>query len=370
MFMTETIPLVDLRAQYESIRAEIDDAIAAVLESTRFIQGPQVAAFETAFAAFCGTQFAIGMASGTSALQLALQAVGIGPDAEVVTPVNTFTATAEAIVHCGARPVFVDVDADTLLIDPKCTQAAITDRTRAIVPVHLFGQMAPMKALADIAHEHELVLIPDAAQAHGAAQNGAAVGTFGRAVIFSFYPGKNLGAYGDAGAVVTNDEELAKRIRLLRDHGRQSKYEHEIVGYGERLDTLQAAILLAKLPYLSSWNADRRRVAAAYSENLRDLPLQLPTSALCNEHVYHQFVIRTPERQGLKSHLTSRGIQTGIHYPLPLHFQLAYQELGYQPGDFPRAEAAAEEILSLPIYPELESSQVEHISGAIADYFN
>ncbi len=370
MFMTETVPLVDLKAQYASIRGEIDNAIAAVLESTRFIQGPEVAAFETAFAAFCGTQFAIGTASGTSALQLALQAAGIGSGAEVVTPVNTFTATAEAIVHCGARPVFVDVETDTLLIDPNCVQAAVTDRTRAIVPVHLFGQMAPMKALADIAQEHELVLIPDAAQAHGAAQNGAGVGRFGRAVIFSFYPGKNLGAYGDAGAVLTNDEKLAKRIRLLRDHGRQSKYEHEIVGYGERLDTLQAAILLAKLPHLSSWIADRRRVAASYLENLSDLPLHIPTTALGNEHVYHQFVVRTVDRDGLKSHLVRMGIQTGIHYPLPLHLQTAYQELGYQPGDFPRAEAAAAEMLSLPMYPELEFSQVEYICGAIADYFN
>ncbi|MFQ5409764.1 MAG: DegT/DnrJ/EryC1/StrS family aminotransferase [Anaerolineales bacterium] len=369
MSTVEQIPLVDLRAQHAALRREIDAALASVIASTRFVNGPQVAEFEAEFAEFCGARFAVGTASGTSALHLALRACGVGPGDEVITAVNTFTATAEAILHCGATPVFVDVQPNTLLIDPEFVAAAVSPRTRAVVPVHLFGQMAPLAALEVIAARHGLDIVADAAQAHGAAQDGRGAGAAGRAAMFSFYPGKNLGAYGDAGALATDDAAVAESVRLLRDHGRRAKYEHEVVGFGERLDTLQAAVLLAKLPRLRGWNAARAQIAAQYDAQLAGLPVRPVATAPGNSHVYHLYVIRTARRDDLRAYLSERGIATGVHYPTPLHLQAAYARLGYRRGQFPHAERAATEIVSLPIYPEMTPEQVTRVCDAIRGFF-
>jgi len=363
------IPLVDLKAQYAAHREAIDAAIARVLAHTGFIGGPEVRAFEEAFAAYQGTRRAVGVASGTAAIFLILKALGIGPGDEVITTPHTFIATVEPVIELGARPVFVDIDPATYNLDPAGIEAAITERTKALMPVHLYGQMAPMDAILAVARRHNLPVIEDAAQAHGASYRGRRAGQWGLAAAFSFYPGKNLGAYGDGGAVCTDDDALADQIARLRDHGRATKYEHSVIGYGERLDALQAAILGAKLPHLDAWNAARRRHAAAYSAALRDLPGVIPPATLPGaEHVYHIYCIRVAgDRDRLLAALHGRGIGAGVHYPLPLHLQPALAALGGQPGDFPQAEAAARAILSLPIYPELTDAQIGRVVAALAE---
>jgi len=359
------IPLVDLKAQYATLKPEMDAAIQRILDNTSFIMGEDVDAFEREFAAYLGTKAAIGVASGTAALHLTLIALGIGPGDEVITTPHTFTATAEAIDHCGARPVFVDIDPQTYNLDPGRLETAITPRTRAILPVHLYGQPAEMDAILEIGRRHGIPVVEDAAQAHGARYKGQRVGTLGVAACFSFYPGKNLGAYGDAGAVVTNDPALAETIRKLRDHGRISKYTHDQIGYGERLDTLQAAVLRVKLPHLDDWNAARRRHAARYTAALNELDVITPYVPDDVEPVFHLYVVRLPQRDRVAALLKAAGIATGIHYPLPLHLQPAYARLGHQPGDFPATEAAANDILSLPIYPELTDGQIDQIVTAL-----
>jgi dTDP-4-amino-4,6-dideoxygalactose transaminase len=320
-----TIPLVDLQAQYTALRADIDAAIARVIANSSFIMGPEVRAFEETFAAWCQARYAVGVSSGTAAIELTLRALGVGPGDEVITTPFTFIATAEAISATGATPVFADIDPATYNLDPAAVEAAITPRTRALLPVHLYGQPADMPALAAIAEQHGLLLIEDAAQAHGAEIGGKRVGSLGHPACFSFYPGKNLGAYGDGGAVTTDDEALAARLRKLRDHGRVSKYVHDELGYGHRLDALQAAILAAKLPHLDAANAARRRLAARYDELLADADLILPFVPEGVTPVWHLYVVRTPRRDDVLASLKTQGIEAGIHYPLPLHLQPAYR---------------------------------------------
>jgi dTDP-4-amino-4,6-dideoxygalactose transaminase len=360
-----TIPLVDLKAQYAAIKPEIDAAMQRVVGNTSFILGKEVAEFEKNFAAFCRAQHCIGTDSGTAALHLALLLCGVKPGDEVITTTHTFIATAEVISVIGARPVFVDIDPRTYNLDPNLIERAITPRTRAIIPVHLYGQPAEMDPILEIARQHNLRVIEDAAQAHGAEYHSRRAGTMGDIACFSFYPGKNLGAYGDGGALVTNSGELAERARMLRDHGRRDKYEHLIVGYGYRLDALQAAILGAKLPYLDAWNARRRAIADYYRELLTNTDLVLPYVPPHITPIYHIYCLRAQARDKLKQHLKARGVETGIHYPIPLHLQPVYQNLGYRVGDFPHTEKAASEILSLPMYPELTDAQVEQIVDAV-----
>ena len=301
----------------------------SVLDSTNFIMGPEVKAFEQAFAAYCGIEHCVGVASGTAALELVLRALDVGPGSEVVTVAHTFIATAEAISAVGARPVFVDIDPRTYTMDPQALAAAITPATRAILPVHIYGQPCDMDAIMAVGRRHGIPVVEDAAQAHGATWHGVAAGGLGDAACFSFYPGKNLGAYGDAGAVTTANAEIAAQVRLLRNHGRRSKYLHEVKGYGERLDTLQAAILCAKLPFLAEWTAARRRLAARYATLLGDSDLVLPYVAPAANPAWHLYVVRTPQRDALLAHLQQRGIGAGVHYPVPLHLQPAYADLGY-----------------------------------------
>jgi dTDP-4-amino-4,6-dideoxygalactose transaminase len=361
-----TIPLVDLKAQYAALRPDIDAAIARVIANTSFIMGPEVRAFEDAFAAYCQARYAVGVSSGTAAIELTLRALGVGPGDQVITTPFTFIATAEAISATGATPVFADIDPATYNLNPAAVDAAITPRTRALLPVHLYGQPADITALAAIARRHGLALIEDAAQAHGAEVNGRRVGSLGHAACFSFYPGKNLGAYGDGGAVTTDDEALAGRLRKLRDHGRVSKYVHDELGYGHRLDAMQAAILGAKLPHLDAANATRRRLAARYDELLADSDLVLPFVPEGVAPVWHLYVVRTPRRDDVLASLKAQGIEAGIHYPLPLHLQPAYRSLGQGPGSFPVAEAAAQQVLSLPLFPEMTDEQQERVAAALA----
>lgn len=360
------IPLVDLKAQYRALQPDIDAAIARVIDSATFILGPEVSAFEMAFAAYCGAQHGVGVSSGTAALELVLRGLGIGPGDEVITTAHTFIATAEAISATGAAPVFADIDPLTYNLDPTAAEAAITPRTRAILPVHLYGQPADMDALAAIARRHGLKLVEDAAQAHGASYRGRRVGTLGDAACFSFYPGKNLGCYGDGGAVITNDDALAARVRKLRDHGRTSKYVHDEVGFGHRLDALQAAILSAKLPHLDAANAARRRLAGRYTRLLAGSGLVLPHEPPDVQPVYHLYVVRTPRRDEVLARLHDQGIGAIVHYPLPLHLQPAYAFLGYPPGALPHAETAAAEVLSLPLYPELTDAQQDQVISALS----
>ena len=363
------VPLVDLAAQYAAIRPEVDQAIQAVLDATDFIMGPAVKRFEADFAAYCQAAHCVGVASGTAALELVLRAVGVGPGDEVITVAHTFIATAEAITAVGARPVFVDIDPCTYNLDPARLSAAITPTTRAIMPVHIYGQPADMDGIRAIAAAHHLAVIEDAAQAHGATWNGVTAGGLGQAACFSFYPGKNLGAYGDAGAVVTNDAAIAEQVRLLRNHGRRSKYLHEVKGYGERLDTLQAAVLAAKLPHLPAWTAARRRLAARYDALLADLPVERPVVAPAAEPVWHLYVLRCGQRDALLEHLNRAGIGAGVHYPVPLHLQPAYADLGYAPGALPVTETVAATCLSLPIYPEMTEGQQDHVVAEIRRFF-
>ena len=364
------IPFVDLAAQYQGMAEEIDSAIMDVVERADFILGDAVQKLESSFAAYCGAAFAVGVDSGTSALHLAMEAHGIGPGDEVITTANTFIATACAITYVGAKPVLVDVDPQTYTMDPHALEEAITARTKALIPVHLYGHPADMTPIMAIAQECDLIVIEDACQAHGARINGKRVGSLGHSAAFSFYPAKNLGAFGDGGAVVTDDEEIAHRLRLLRNFGQDQKNVHLFSGHNHRLDTLQASILLAKLPQLDDWNAARRRHAQRYADLLNDLPLGLPRVAADLEHVFHLYVVTVEDRDALAAFLQERGIASGVHYPTPIHLQPAFAHLGYGEGSFPVSERLANSLLSLPMYPELEDGQIEMICGAIRDYFS
>jgi dTDP-4-amino-4,6-dideoxygalactose transaminase len=360
------VPFLDLRTQYDAIRDEIGHAIQRVLNDSAFISGPYVEKFEKEFARFCGCRYAVGTSNGTSALWMSLLGLGIGPGDEVITVPNTFIATAEAISFSGAKPVFVDVDEQSYTMDPMLLERAINPRTKAIIPVHLFGQPADMDPILEVAKRHRLAVIEDACQAHGALYRGRPVGSFGVAACFSFYPGKNLGAYGEAGAVVTNDPELAEKIRTLRDHGQLRKYYHKVIGWNGRMDGLQGAVLSVKLAHLPAWNDARRSNAGLYSCLLADREeIHLPREMDYARHVYHLYVIRTRRRDDLKSYLAGKGIECGIHYPVPIHLQEAYRHLGIQKGAYPIAEKCAEEFLSLPMYPELTREQIECVTAEL-----
>ncbi len=361
-----SIPFVDLKAQYATIKSEVDAAISDVVKNCQFVGGPAVKRFEENFAAFCGASYGVGTSSGTSAIHLALLGVGVNPGDEVITACNTFIATAEAITHAGAKVVFADVDDDTQLIDPEKIEAAITPKTKAIVPVHLYGQPADMEKVRAIARKHSLKIVSDAAQAHGADINGDRKKILGDATAFSFYPGKNLGAYGDAGMVVTDDPEMADRMRALGNHGSKEKYLHLAEGWNYRLDGIQAAVLDVKLRYLDAWTERRRSRAACYNEGFRGYGAVRPVSAAPGRrHVYHLYVIRCANREKLGEELNKKGIATGIHYPVPLHLQPAYEHLGISKGTFPIAERGASEIISLPMYAELTDEMVDEVVHAV-----
>jgi dTDP-4-amino-4,6-dideoxygalactose transaminase len=357
------IPFVDLKAQYETLKDEVADAIQGVLDSAQFIGGEAVASFERDFAAYCQVRYARGVASGTDALHLALRALGVGHGDEVITTAHTFIATAAAIVATGAKPVFVDIDPDTYTIDPRMIERALTSRTRAVVPVHLFGQPADMGPIKDIARRRDLYVVEDAAQAHGAEYQGVRTGALGDVACFSFYPGKNLGAYGDGGAVTTNSVTIAERIERLRDHGRTTHYSHAEIGFNSRLDALQAAVLQIKLRRLDEWNNNRRRAAEWYSSELAGSGIKTPFVRKGSTHVYHLYVIATNERDAMRNKLDEAGVATGIHYPLPLHLQPAFAYLGYRRGDFPCCEAMAARSLSLPMFPELARDHARRIAA-------
>jgi dTDP-4-amino-4,6-dideoxygalactose transaminase len=359
------VPYLDLKAQYQGIKPEIDAAIASVLESGQFVLGAEVAAFELEFAAYCGTTECVALNSGTSALHLALLAAGVGPGDEVITVPFTFVASVAAVLYAGAKPVLVDIDPRSFNLDPDAIEAAITPRTKAILPVHLYGQPADMDPIMQVARRHNLVVIEDAAQAHGAKYKGRPVGSIGDMACFSFYPGKNLGAYGEGGAVTTSNKTYLDTIRTLRDWGQDRKYHHVLRGYNYRMEGFQGAILRVKLRHLEHWTKERRAVVAMYDALLRDCDVETPTEMPWAHHVYHVYTLRTDERDAMQAALQAEGIQTGIHYPVPVHLQPAYADLGYQVGAFPCAEAAAEQVLSLPLYPELSSQAVEEVVGAV-----
>jgi dTDP-4-amino-4,6-dideoxygalactose transaminase len=359
------IPLVDLRAQYLSIKGAVDAAVARVMETGQFVLGDEVEAFEREFADYSGAAEGIAVNSGTSALHLALLAAGVCAGDEVITVPFTFVATVAAIDYIGARAVFVDIDPATYTMDPAQLEAAITPRTKAIVPVHLYGQAADMDPIIAIARRHNLVVIEDACQAHGAAYKGRPVGSLADAACFSFYPGKNLGAYGEGGMVVTSRPDIARQVRMLRDWGQDRKYHHVLKGYNFRMDGIQGAILRVKLRHLEDWTNARRSHASAYNRLLADSGIATPFEAPYGRHVYHVYAVRTTERAALQRTLQSNGIGSGIHYPVPVHLQPAYADLGYGPGDFPRSERAADEVLSLPLYPELSHTALEQVAAAI-----
>ena len=359
------IPLVDLQAQYRSIKPDIDAAVQRVLDSAQFALGPEVAAFERQFARYCATDHAIGVNTGTSALHLAMLALGIGPGDEVITVPFTFVATIAAIEYAGAKPVFVDVDPVFYTMDPARLEAAITPRTKAIIPVHLYGQPADMDPILEVAGRRGLAVIEDACQSHGAEYHGRRCGSMGVLGCFSFYPGKNLGAYGEGGAVVTRSAELAARMRLLRSWGEEVRYTHTHRGFNYRMDGIQGAILDVKLRHLEAWTEARRSHAATYARCLADTGVIVPRVRDGSRHVYHVYAVRTPQRDAVRAKLTAAGVQTGIHYPIPLHLQPAYRDLGYGPGDFPVSEALAATVLSLPMFPELTEPQIEMIADGV-----
>ena len=364
---TLTIPFVDLKAQYASIKPEIDAAIAAVLGETSFIGGAHVKTFEEAFARYCGVSQCVGVANGTDALFLALKALGVGAGDEVITVANSFIATSEAITMAGATPVFVDIDPRTYLIDVDGIEAKITPRTKVLLPVHLYGQPADMARIRAIAEKHSLRIIGDAAQAHGSLYRGQPIAQLADITCFSFYPGKNLGAYGDAGAIVTDNPEWATTARMFANHGRVKKYDHDFEGVNSRLDGLQAAILAVKLRHLDDWTERRRQNAALYNEALRSLDVITPSELENVRAVYHLYVVRVPNggRDALQAHLAKCGVNTGIHYPIALPYLNAYRRLGHGPNDFPEALRASAEILSLPMYPELTPEYVRYVADAI-----
>lgn len=357
------VPFLDLKAHHDPIRQEVMAAMNEVIDANAFAGGPIVARFEEAYAKFCDAKFCIGVGNGTDSLWFSLLALGIGPGHEVITVPMTFMATAEAITYAGAKPVFVDIDPQTYTIDPTKIEAAITPRTKAIMPVHLFGQCADMDPIMAIAKKHQLYVVEDAAQAQGATYRGRKAGTIGHAASFSFYPGKNLGAWGEAGAVTTNDAALREKVAMFREHGQKKKYYHDVVGWNGRMDGLQAAVLIVKLKYLENANNQRRRAAAHYHQLLAGTPgLTLPVEAAYGQSIYHIYAVRVANRDHLIQLLGERGVATGIHYPVPVHLQTAYAHLGYRRGDFPVSEACADSFLSLPMYPELTATQVELVA--------
>jgi dTDP-4-amino-4,6-dideoxygalactose transaminase len=360
------IPFLDLKAQYAAIKPELDAAVLRVLASGQYVLGDEVAAFEEEFSAFCGAGHGIAVNTGTSALHLALLAAGVGPGDEVITVPFTFVASAAAIWMAGARPVFVDIVPASFTMDPMRLEKAITRRTRAIVPVHLYGQTADMDAIMSIAHRHGVPVVEDACQAHGAGYHGKRAGGIGLSGCFSFYPGKNLGACGEGGIVVTNDPKQARKMRMLRDWGQEQRYHHLLKGFNYRMDALQGAILRVKLRHLDEWTDARRQIAHRYSALLSGSSVAQPPSELTGRrHVYHIYAVRSRDRNGLRRMLEREGVQTGLHYPIPIHLQPAYADLGYRIGDFPESEAAAREVLSLPIHPDLAPRQVEQVVAAI-----
>lgn len=366
----QNVPFVDLKVQHQAHALEIEEAIANVIQRSAYILGSEVKDFEQKFADYCQVKFAVGVDSGTSALEMALRAYHVGPGDEVITTANTFIATALAISFTGATPVFVDIDPLTYTIDVLEVAKAINPKTRAIIPVHLYGQSADMDPILEIAKMHNLIVIEDACQAHGARYKGRRVGSLGNAAAFSFYPAKNLGAYGDAGMVVTNDEQVAEFVRMFRDVGQRNKYHHEIKGYNHRLDNLQAAILGVKLQYLDEWNSARRQNALMYDQLLEDIGVFTPVVADYSEPVWHLYVIRAEQRDALRAHLWDEfSIGTGIHYPIPIHLQSAYKELGYKQGDFPITEEYANSIVSLPMFAELTQGMQEYIVNAIQQFY-
>ena len=362
------IPLVDLTAQYHSIQKEIDAAVHATLESGHFILGPAVSTFEESVASYLGVDQAIGLASGTDALVLALRALNIGAGDEVIVPAYTFFATAGTVMSVGAKPVFVDIDPVTYEMDVAQIQERITPRTKAVIPVHLYGQPADMDTILELARAHGLKVIEDNAQAFGATYRGKKTGAIGDIGCLSFFPTKNLGAYGDGGMVVTNDARLAERMRMLRTHGWKKKYYSEEVGYNSRLDALQAAILQAKFPHVEEWNQKRRAIAHCYSEQLAPLGVIVPVECDWGTHVYHLYIIRSSRRDEFRAFLKEKGVATEVYYPLPPHLSTPCRKLGYQEGDFPHAERASQETLALPLYPELTTEQIDHVIQAIGEF--
>src|SRR5579871_1976900 len=350
------VPLVDLTAQFAPLKSEIMAAIEEVLDSMHLFLGPNNAAFEDEFAAYCGTRACVTVGNGTDALHLALRAAEVGAGDEVITVAHTFFATTEAIVLAGATPVYVDIDPDTYLMDVAQIESRLTSRTKAILPVHLYGQVADMSPIMDLAARHNLVVIEDAAEAHGAIYKGKRAGSIGHLGCFSFYYSKNLGAYGEAGAIVGSDPQLMRRVRLLRDHGSEQRYHHEEIGFNSRMDEIQAAILRIKLRHLETWNAQRRAHAETYARLLTDAPLGLPATGPDRDHVWYVYVVRSKERERLQQTLRERDIGSGIHFPVPIHLQPATERFGYHLGDLPRTEQAANEVLSLPMYAELTQS--------------
>jgi dTDP-4-amino-4,6-dideoxygalactose transaminase len=359
------VPYLDLKAQYRSIKAEIDAAVSGVLESCQFVLGHEVANFEQEFAAYCGASECIGLNSGTSALHLALLAAGVGPGDEVITVPFTFVASVAAVLYAGARPVLVDIDPRSFTMDPAAIESAITPRTKVILPVHLYGQTANMDPILEIARRHNLIVIEDAAQAHGAKYKGRPTGSIGDIGCFSFYPAKNLGAYGEGGAVTTNNPNYAKQIRRLRDWGQEGKYRHVLRGFNYRMEGFQGAILRVKLRHLEKWTERRRAIAQTYNQLLSDMNVETPAEMPWARHVYHVYSVRSKERDALQAALLAEGIQTAVHYALPAHLQPAYADLGYSKGDLPESEKAAEEVLALPVYPELTDAQVRLVAQAI-----
>lgn len=363
------IPILDLKAQYATIRDEVARAISEVCESQAFVLGPAVAEFEQNVAAYCGSKHAIGVSSGTDALLVCLMALDVKPGDEVITTPFTFFATAGCVVRVGARPVFVDVDPESFNIDVAGVEEKITEKTRAIIPVHLFGQMARMKTITDIARRHNLAVIEDAAQAIGASRNGIKAGNFGECGCFSFYPTKNLGGFGDGGLVTTNSDELAERIRILRDHGQNPRYFYRVIGGNFRLDGIQGAVLNVKLKHLESWNAKRRQHAALYDRLFAGSPVRTPKIDAGNVGIYHQYTVTVPDRDALQKYLVENGVGSAVFYPKPLHVQDCFRELGYREGDMPVAERLCGEVLSLPVYPELQPEQIEYVAATVLKFY-
>jgi dTDP-4-amino-4,6-dideoxygalactose transaminase len=376
------VPFLDLKAQYSQIQDEVLPMISEAMQNAAFVGGPQVSGFEEEFARFCESKYCVGVNSGTDALRFALMAAGIGPGDDVITVPNTFIATTEAVSQVGAKPVFVDIRPDTCNMDPDKLEdylkkrftpqaSSLKPQPKAVIPVHLYGQPADMDSILKVAQKHNLVVIEDACQAHGALYKGKKAGPLGIAGCFSFYPGKNLGAYGEGGAVVTNDEEIAGRIRMIRDHGQAKKYYHDMEGYNGRLDAIQAGVLRIKLKRLDAWNWARRNNAAYYNELLAGIPgVTMPVEADFARSVYHLYVIQIADRDGLQKFLGEKGVATGLHYPLPLHMQRAYEHLGYREGDFPVTEEVSRNLLSLPMFPELTSAQIEYVVDCIKEWMN
>jgi dTDP-4-amino-4,6-dideoxygalactose transaminase len=367
------VPFVDLKVQYRSLKQDMDMAIQSILDCTAFVMGHDVEAFERTFTEYLGVKHVLGVGSGTDALRLAMEALDIGPGDEVITVADTFIATCEAISHVGATVRLVDCDPRTYNINPAQVEAAITSKTQAIIPVHLYGQPADMDAILEVARRHHLYVIEDCAQSHGATYKSRKTGTFGDIACFSFYPGKNLGAYGDGGAVATNSDEIAERVGLLRNHGQKVRYEHLVIGYCHRLDNLQGAVLSVKLPHLDEWNRARRSRAALYDQSLRDIPNIVTPYVLPDvEPVYHLYVIRVADgrRDALQAYLAEKGVSTGLHYPIPVHLQKAYAHLGHKPGDFPASERIASQGLSLPMFAELTDEQVHCVTDKIKEFMS